>query len=61
MQHSGFTLRTYTPLMPSSEARTSKAIDRMLRNGRGAADGLPTACEGPDLPKQVRAQDAQMS
>ena len=39
----GFTLRTYTHLMPSSEARTRKAIDQMLRDGLSASDGLTTA------------------
>jgi hypothetical protein len=43
----GFTLRTCTHLMPSSEARTRKAIDRMRRNGLGAPDGLTTAHKGP--------------
>jgi len=42
----GFTLRTDTHLMPSSEARTRKAIDQMLRDGLSASDGLTTAYEG---------------
>jgi hypothetical protein len=29
----GFTLRTYTHLMPSSEGRARKAVDRALRGG----------------------------
>jgi hypothetical protein len=39
----GFTLRTCTQLMPSSEARTKQAVDRVLRDGLGAVDGLATA------------------
>jgi integrase len=39
----GFTLRTYTHLMPSSESRTRCAIDRMLNGDSGTADGLVTA------------------
>lgn len=35
----GFTLRVYTHLMPSSEERTKKAVDRALRGE--TADGLP--------------------
>ncbi len=38
-----FTLRTYTHLMPSSEERTKKAVDRVLGTSEGAADGLVTA------------------
>jgi hypothetical protein len=30
----GFTLRTYTHLMPNSEQRTRRAIDRVLPPGR---------------------------
>ncbi|WP_346118646.1 tyrosine-type recombinase/integrase [Micromonospora coerulea] len=39
----GFTLRTYTNLMPESEARTRRAVDAIL--GRGLIDvhGLGTA------------------
>lgn len=36
----GFTLRTYTHLMPSSEMRTRKAVDEMYR----------TAQKGPTAP-----------
>jgi integrase len=39
----GFTLRTYTHLMPNSEERTRKAVDRVLLSGKLAADGLVTA------------------
>jgi hypothetical protein len=35
----GFTLRVYTHLLPSSEDRTRRAIDRAL----GHPDGLETA------------------
>jgi integrase len=42
---SGFTLRTYTHLMPSSEARMRKAVDRALGDGEGQADGPETAQE----------------
>jgi hypothetical protein len=35
----GFTLRTYTHLMPNSEQRTRQAVDRAL----SASDGLTTA------------------
>jgi integrase len=38
----GFTLRVYTHLLPSSEDRTRRAIDRAL-GYRPAADGLETA------------------
>lgn len=39
----GFTLRTYTHLMPASEDRTRKAVDRVLGGSDFAADGLATA------------------
>jgi integrase len=39
----GFTLRTYTHLMPASEDRTRKAVDRVLGGSDSAADGLVTA------------------
>ena len=42
----GFTLRTYTHLLPTSEQRTRQAVDRALTGGTAAADGLPTA-QGP--------------
>ena len=37
----GFTLRTYTHLMPSSEGRARKAVDRALR-GETTPDGTLT-------------------
>lgn len=37
----GFTLRTYTQLIPSSEERTRKAVDAVL----GAASRVPGVCE----------------
>lgn len=39
----GFTLRTYTHLMPDSEARTRRTMDDILGDDPGAADGLATA------------------
>lgn len=39
----GFTLRTYTHLMPNSEERTRKAIDRVFGDGGANFDGLATA------------------
>ncbi|GHH89172.1 hypothetical protein GCM10017771_38140 [Streptomyces capitiformicae] len=38
-----FTLRTYTHLMPNSEARTRAAVDRVFRNPDSADDGPDTA------------------
>ncbi|MQY15662.1 Tyrosine recombinase XerC [Streptomyces sp. RB5] len=35
----GFTLRTYTHLMPQSESRTRTAIDAVMRGGRGTEQG----------------------
>src|SRR5918994_4526517 len=49
------TPRTYTHLMPSSEARTREAIDQMLRDGLGASDGLTTPTRGPD-PRNRRSE-----
>jgi integrase len=43
----GFTLRTYTHLLPSSEQRTRQAVDRALAGGAGTVDGLTTA-QGPN-------------
>ena len=43
----GFTLRTYTHLLPSSEQRTRQAVDRALAGGASTVDGLTTAQE-PD-------------
>lgn len=39
----GFTLRTYTHLMPSSESRTRKAVDAMYNRAGAASDGPQTA------------------
>ena len=39
----GFTLRTYTHLMPSSEKRTREAVDRAFEGGPEADDGPDTA------------------
>lgn len=41
-----FTLRTYTHLMPNSEARTRAAVDRVLRGPDHLQDGPDTA-HGP--------------
>jgi integrase len=43
----GFTLRTYTHLLPTSEQRTRQAVDRALTGGAATTDGLPTA-QGPN-------------
>ncbi|MET9121632.1 site-specific integrase [Streptomyces sp. NPDC004528] len=42
----GFTLRTYTHLMPSSEKRTREAVNRAFEDGPEADDGPTTAQEG---------------
>jgi integrase len=39
----GFTLRVYTHLMPSSEGRTRKAVDRVFRSPGKSLDGPGTA------------------
>ncbi|MGW6951126.1 integrase [Streptomyces xanthophaeus] len=39
----GFTLRTYTHLMPSSEGRTRKAVDGVYKASGSASDGPQTA------------------
>jgi hypothetical protein len=39
----GFTLRTCTHLLPTSEQRTRQAVDRALTRGAGTVDGLTTA------------------
>jgi hypothetical protein len=44
----GFTLRTYTHLMPSSTDTMRKAVDRAL-NGQ-AADGLTRTSSALDVP-----------
>lgn len=55
----GFTLRTYTHLMPTSETRARKAVDRVLRrpgdgprhmkkpppNGKPLVEGYFRSCE----------------
>jgi integrase len=41
----GFTLRTYTHLLPNSEQRTRQAVDRALAGGASTVDGLTTAQE----------------
>jgi integrase len=42
----GFTLRTYTHLMPSSEKRTREAVNRAFGDGPNTDDGPTTAPEG---------------
>ncbi len=42
----GFTLRTYTHLMPASEQRTRRTVDRVLGSTENAASGPPCA---PDV------------
>jgi hypothetical protein len=39
----GFTLRVYTHLLPASEDRTRRAIDRALDNIQQTRNGLETA------------------
>jgi len=39
----GFTLRVYTHLLPSSEDRTRRAIDRAFGHQPETPDGLETA------------------
>ncbi|MFD5950633.1 tyrosine-type recombinase/integrase [Streptomyces collinus] len=39
----GFTLRTYTHLMPSSETRTRAAVDRVFADEESSSDGPETA------------------
>jgi hypothetical protein len=41
----GFTLRVYTHLLPASEDRTRRAIDRAFAYVPNDADGIP---DGPD-------------
>ncbi|MFH8443778.1 tyrosine-type recombinase/integrase [Streptomyces sp. NPDC018026] len=41
----GFTLRTYTHLMPSSEKRTREAVNRAFADGPETDDGPTTAQE----------------
>ncbi len=42
----GFTLRTYTHLMPSSGGRTRAAVDRVLGDAELEDDGPETAQDG---------------
>jgi integrase len=42
----GFTLRTYTHLMPSSAERTRKAIDAVFASGGAPSDGTYMAQVG---------------
>ncbi|GGR43087.1 tyrosine-type recombinase/integrase [Streptomyces netropsis] len=46
----GFTLRTYTHLMPNSQARARKAVDRVFRKGGDTDDGPQTAQNGGKAP-----------
>ncbi len=46
----GFTLRVYTYLMPNSEARTKKAVDRALVERR------PTALQRPPTMPRTRSR-----
>jgi integrase len=39
----GFTLRTYTHLMPASTTRTQRAIDGLFDDGAANVDGPTTA------------------
>ncbi len=41
----GFSLRTYTHLMPNSQARARRAVDSVFREGGDADDGPQTAQE----------------
>ncbi|GAB2876240.1 hypothetical protein GCM10027074_50320 [Streptomyces deserti] len=50
----GFTLRTYTHLLPSSETRTRKAIDDAFtedEGGRPGAQGISVPPEKPMCPQ----------
>ncbi|MER7822837.1 tyrosine-type recombinase/integrase [Streptomyces sp. NPDC096097] len=46
----GFTLRTYTHLMPNSQARARKAVDGVFREGGDTDDGPETAQEDAKAP-----------
>lgn len=50
----GFTLRTYTHLMPSSEKRTREAVNR-------AFDDAPKADDGPRRPRGLRMEEMPRS
>ncbi|GAA1142548.1 tyrosine-type recombinase/integrase [Ornithinicoccus hortensis] len=43
----GFTLRTYTHLMPSSDERTRTAVDSALTDHKEAGARAPAACNAP--------------
>ncbi|CAM5704242.1 hypothetical protein SCANM63S_08014 [Streptomyces canarius] len=47
----GFTLRTYTHLLPSSETRTRKAIDDAFTEAERKGDGDPAADQGTSVPR----------
>ncbi|MFC9500222.1 hypothetical protein [Streptomyces sp. NPDC056982] len=47
-----FTLRTYTRLMPNSEARTRAAVDRVFRNP-GDTDEGPEAAQWAACPRDL--------
>ncbi|MFD8776924.1 hypothetical protein [Streptomyces sp. NPDC059916] len=47
-----FTLRTYTHLMPNSEARTRAAVDRVFRNP-GDTDEGPEAAQWAACPRDL--------
>jgi hypothetical protein len=46
----GFTLRTYTHRLPSSETRTRKAIDDAFTEAEAEDDGDPPAAQGTPVP-----------
>ncbi|MBV9024444.1 MAG: site-specific integrase [Streptomycetaceae bacterium] len=50
----GFTLRTYTHLMPTSEARTRRAIDKALLDARSGAPAVGEGGEGPEGPPEEK-------
>ncbi|MET9412645.1 tyrosine-type recombinase/integrase [Streptomyces klenkii] len=45
----GFTLRTYTHLMPNSQARARRAVDRVFSKGADPDDGPETAQKAPEV------------
>jgi integrase len=49
----GFTLRTYTHLMPTSDQRTKKAVDAALEQIGGSVDGLSRA---PAVPMGIAGE-----
>ncbi|WP_345963703.1 site-specific integrase [Streptomyces sp. BRB040] len=53
-----FTLRTYTHLMPNSEARTRAAVDRVLRGPDHPQDGPDTAHGPGRAPDLERSQNS---